>query len=102
MQTSNVDFEEREYGKKPLSERELREIIGTDPIANYLNSRTPLYREMNMKEKPPSKEEAIKLMLNDQNLLKRPIFVKGKNRLIGFDDAEVKSLCQSASVDRRD
>ena len=92
MQAKKVDLEEREYGKKPLTEKELREIIGEDRVENYLNTRTPLYREMNMKQKPPSKEEAIKLMLKDPNLLKRPVIIKGKTKLAGFDEAAVKKI----------
>lgn len=92
MQSNKVEFEEREYGKRPFSEKELREIIGTDPIENFLNTRTPLYREKNMKQKPPSKEEAIKLMLKDANLLKRPVFIKGKKKLTGFNESQVKAL----------
>ena len=92
MQSKKIAFEEREYGKNPFSENELREIIGDAPIEKFLNSRTPLYREKNMKQKPPSKEEAIKLMLEDPNLLKRPVFIKGKKKLAGFNEAEVKDL----------
>jgi arsenate reductase len=87
-----VDFEEREYGKNPFSESELRDIIGDNPIEKFLNSRTPLYRQKNMKQKPPTKDEAIKLMLKDPNLLKRPVIIKGKKKLTGFDEAEVKEL----------
>jgi Spx/MgsR family transcriptional regulator len=92
LQAKKVAFEEREYGKNPLAEKELREIIGDGPIEDFLNTRTPLYRERNMKQKPPTKDEAIKLMLKDQNLLKRPVIIKGKNRLTGFNEAEVKEL----------
>lgn len=92
MQSKRIDFEEREYGKNPFTERELREIIGDDPIETFLNTRTPLYREKNMKQKPPSKDEAIKLMLKDQNLLKRPVIIKGKKKLTGFNEAEAKQL----------
>ncbi len=42
----------------------------------------------------PSKDEAIDLMLKDANLLKRPVFVKGKKKLTGFNEAEVKKLLQ--------
>ena len=87
-----VAFEEREYGKNPLSERELREIIGDGPIEKFLNTRTPLYRERNMKQKPPAKDEAIELMLKDPNLLKRPVIIKGNRKLTGFNAAEVKEL----------
>ena len=92
MQSKKIDFEEREYGKNPFSEKELRELIGNDPIEPFLNTRTPLYREKNMKQKPPSKDEAIKLMLKDPNLLKRPVIVKGKKKLTGFNEAELKGL----------
>jgi len=94
LQTKKVNFEEREYGKTPLTEKELKEIIGEEPIEKFLNTRTPLYREKNMKQKPPSKEEAIKLMLKDANLLRRPVIIKGKKKLTGFNEAEVKELLQ--------
>lgn len=92
MRAKQIDFEEREYGKNPFSEQELREIIGDSPIEDFLNTRTPLYRERNMKQKPPSKDEAIRLMLKDPNLLRRPVIIKGKKRLTGFNEAEVKKL----------
>ena len=92
MQAKKIDFDEREYGKNPFTEKELREIIGDDPIEPFLNTRTPLYRERKMKQKPPSKDEAIRLMLKDPNLLKRPVIIKGKKKLTGFDEAELKNL----------
>ena len=92
MQAKKADIEEREYGRNPLTEKELRAIIGADPIEPFLNTRTPLYREMNMKQKPPSKDEAIKLMLKDPNLLKRPVIIKGLTKLTGFNEAEVTQL----------
>lgn len=45
-----------------------------------------------MKQKPLSKEEAIKLMVKDPNLLKRPVIIKGKKKLTGFNEADVKEL----------
>ena len=45
-----------------------------------------------MKQKPPTIEEAIELMLKDPNLLKRPVIIKGKKKLTGFDEAELKQL----------
>jgi Spx/MgsR family transcriptional regulator len=92
LQAKKAEFEEREYGKNPFTDKELRDLIGDDPIEPFLNTRTPLYREKNMKQRPPSKDEAIKLMLKDPNLLKRPVIIKGKKKLTGFDEAEVKKL----------
>jgi arsenate reductase len=94
LQAKKIDFDEREYGKHPFTEKELRDMIGDDPIERFLNTRTPLYREKHMKQKPPSKDEAIRLMLRDPNLLKRPVIIKGKNKLSGFNEAEFKQLIQ--------
>ena len=92
MQSKKIEFEERDFGKHPFSEKELRDLIGNDPIQPFLNTRTSLYRERNMKQKPPSKEQAIQLMLQDPNLLKRPVIVKGKRKLTGFNEAEMQQL----------
>jgi arsenate reductase-like glutaredoxin family protein len=92
LQSKKTNLEEREYGRNPLTELELREIIGEGPIEKFLNTRTPLYRERKMKQKPPSIDEAIKLMLKEGNLLKRPVIIKGKKRLTGFSEAEIKTL----------
>jgi arsenate reductase-like glutaredoxin family protein len=92
LQSKKAAFDEREYSKHPLSENELSEMIGDGPIEKFLNSRTPLYREKNMKQRPPSKDAAIKLMLKDPNLLKRPVIIKGRKKLTGFNEAEVKEL----------
>jgi Spx/MgsR family transcriptional regulator len=92
LQARKVDFEERDFGKNPFTQTELREIIGDAPIEKFLNTRTPLFRERKMKQKPPTKDEAIKLMLKDANLLKRPVIIKGNKRLTGFNEAEIKAL----------
>lgn len=92
MQSKKAKVEEREYGKNPLTESELREIIGDSPVTEFLNSRNSLYQERNMKQKPPSKEEAIKLILKEPNLLKRPVVIKGKKTIFGFDETELRGL----------
>ena len=84
-----MELDEREYGKNPLTKAELEAIIGEGPVTTFLNTRTPLYRERGMKEHPPSEEEAIQLMLKDQNLLRRPVIVKGKKKLTGFDERSI-------------
>jgi arsenate reductase-like glutaredoxin family protein len=92
LQAKKVAFEEREYGKNPFTEIELRDLIGDEPVADILNSRNELYRARNMKQKPPSREAAIKLILKEPNLLRRPVIVKGKKKILGFNESEVMQL----------
>jgi arsenate reductase-like glutaredoxin family protein len=58
----------------------------------FLNPRNELYREMNMKESPPSRPEAIRLMAQNPNLIRRPILVKGKEIVLGWDREAMQKL----------
>jgi arsenate reductase-like glutaredoxin family protein len=73
-----------------LTEKELNALIGDRDYKMFLNTRNELYREMNMKEAPPSRAEAIGLMAKHPNLIKRPILVKGKQILLGFNPDEMR------------
>ena len=92
MQAKKVPLQEREYGKYPLSEKELRDLLAGVETADFLNPRNALYRERNMKQKPPSREDAIKMILKEPNLLRRPVIVKGQKKLLGFNEAEAAKL----------
>jgi len=67
-------------------------LIGARDYKMFLNTRNELYREKNMKESPPSRAEAIALMAKNPNLIKRPILVKGKQILLGFNADEMKKF----------
>jgi len=84
-------FEEIDLSKG-VSVSELDGLIGTRDHRDFLNSRNELYRERGMKENPPPRAEALKLMSENPNLIKRPILVKGKEIVLGFDEARLESL----------
>ena len=75
-----------------LTVEELEQLIGQRDYKQFLNSRNELYRERNMKEHPPSRAEALRLMSEHPNLVKRPILVKGKQVVLGFDQEEMAKL----------
>jgi arsenate reductase-like glutaredoxin family protein len=68
----------------------LNALIGDRDYKTFLNTRNELYREKKMKESPPSRAEAIALMAKHPNLIKRPILVKGKQILLGFNPDEMR------------
>lgn len=85
-------LKERDLGKQPLSEVELRSLFaGRDP-RDFLNPRNEQYRAMNMKEKPPSAADAIRLMAKNPNLIRRPLVVRGKRMVAGFDEQALRDL----------
>lgn len=71
-----------------LSVEELDRLIGKRDYRQFLNFRNELYRERKMKQNPPSREEALTLMSQHPNLIRRPLLVDGRDILIGFDETE--------------
>lgn len=61
----------------------LDQLIGTRDYREFLNSRNELYRERGMKQAPPSRVEALELMSQHPNLIKRPILVDGGRIVLG-------------------
>ena len=70
----------------------LDKLIGERDYRLFLNSRNELYRERAMKENPPPREEALRLMSEHPNLIKRPILVKGNQIVLGFDEEALAGL----------
>jgi len=85
-------LQERDLGKEPLSEAELQALIGSADIMEFLNTRSASYRAQGFKEQLPTKAQAIKLMAGDPNLIKRPIVVKGRSKVIGFNEERLRAI----------
>jgi arsenate reductase-like glutaredoxin family protein len=45
-----------------------------------------------MKEKPPTRPEAIKLMAKVPNLIRRPVVIRGDQIVLGYDEEAFKKL----------
>ena len=84
LREKGVQFEEIDLNKG-LTVEALDQLIGSRDYREFLNSRNELYRERNMKEFPPTRAEALELMSQHPNLIKRPILVDGKRIVLGSD-----------------
>jgi arsenate reductase-like glutaredoxin family protein len=87
-----ADLELRDIGEERFSAEELDALIGNRDYKLFLNSRNELYRERNMKEHPPSRPEAIKIMVTEPNLIRRPIVIRGREILLGWDEDALKKF----------
>jgi len=86
-----LEVEIRDYFKKPLGAAELERLLPQDP-APMLGTKSPKYKELGLKDRKLSKAEAIRLMVQDNNLLKRPILVHPGGVIIGFDSSAYEKL----------
>jgi len=85
---------ERDLAKEPLTAAELDRLIGDRSHLDFLNPKNELYRTLKMKEKPPARQQAIQLMAKNPNLIRRPVVVRGKQRVLGFDAEKLRTLVE--------
>ena len=91
LREKGIAFEETDLNRK-LTVTQLDKLIGDRDYKLFLNSRNELYRERGMKENPPSRADALRLMSENPNLIKRPILVGGSRIVLGFDEAAIADL----------
>jgi arsenate reductase len=76
----------RDLAKERLSAAELEKLIGRRDHTDFLNTRNETFRKKKMKDNPPSRREAIKMMAKEPNLIRRPVVVAGGRVVLGFDE----------------
>jgi arsenate reductase-like glutaredoxin family protein len=87
-----VELEERDYAKQPLSLAELKELFkGVDP-REYINPKSPVFKAMGLKGKPLSADHTLKLMVEEPNLIKRPLIIAGKVIVAGFERDRLRQM----------
>jgi len=57
-----------------------------------ISTRSPAYKARGLDASKLSKADAIQLMLEDPNLLRRPLVLKGRKAVFGYAPAEYDSL----------
>lgn len=80
---------------KGLTFKQLDELIGSRDHLSFLNTRNVLYRQLELKAKPPSRDEALLLMSENPNLIKRPVAVRGDSMVLGYSPDDLAALCDS-------
>ena len=92
MLEKGVEFDEHDLGQDRLTAEQLDALIGKRSYLDFLNTRNEMYRERKMKEHPPTREEALKLMAQEPNLIRRPIVIRGGQMVLGFDEEGLRRL----------
>jgi len=84
-----VDLHELDINKEPPTREFLEQHIDADRFLDFVSTRSPVFKQRPL---PKSKKEAIALMMENPNLIRRPIVVKGSQVIFGFDKERYKKL----------
>ncbi len=91
-----LELDERDYAKNPLSETELKKLFADAGLdsRDFLNPKSPAYKEMGLRDKKLTASEAIKLMAREPNLIKRPLVIAGNAVIAGFDRDRLRAALE--------
>lgn len=84
-----MDVNQIDINREPPSRAFLEQHIDSKNFLDYVSTRSPVWKERPL---PKSKKEAIDLMMENPNLIRRPILIRGSRVTFGFDKQEYEKL----------
>jgi arsenate reductase-like glutaredoxin family protein len=81
--------QEVDINREPPTRAWLEKHVDADRFIDFVSTRSPVFKERPL---PRSKKEAIDLMMENPNLIRRPILIKGSKVIFGFDKERYNEL----------
>src|SRR5262245_13935793 len=94
LNEKGVPIEVINYYETPMTDKRLRDLLkklGISP-SELLRKDEPIARRLGISKRQFSGEELIKLMVENPDLIQRPIVVRGTKAVLGRPPANVESL----------
>ena len=88
LEGEGVELVKHDLAKERPSRELLERLIDERHLADFVNTRSPAYKERGLDVTRMTKKQAIDLMMEDINLMKRPLVLRGKKAVFGFKPEE--------------
>jgi len=85
LEGKGFELDKHDLKKDPPSRELLEQLIDEEHLEDFVNTRSPAYKERNLDVRTMTKKQAIDLMMEDPNLMRRPLVVdhgKGKGKAV--------------------
>ena len=92
-----VSYQLKDIVHEPPPRSLLEKVIKAENIYASLNQKSTTYRENGLGKRRTTKNEAIRLMLKDPNLIKRPLIIRDNRAYQGFDEKSLAEFVGSPS-----
>ncbi len=93
LQGHDLEYQFHDFRKDGLEPALLKQWVDKVGWETLLNRRGTTWRKLPEKVRNTIDEKtAIKIMLEQPAIIKRPVLVKGKQILVGFDEAQYRKL----------
>lgn len=88
LEGEGFELVKHDLAKDPPSRELLERLIDERRLAEFVNTRSPSYKARGLDVGKMTKKEAIELMMEDVNLIRRPLVLRGKKAVFGFKPEE--------------
>ena len=91
---TDAQVTERLYFKQKATADEVRALAALLPggVRDILSTRSRKFRELELADKDLTDEELVDLLAREPGLWRRPIVVRGKEAVVGFDARSLERL----------
>ena len=96
LNKKGVPYQLKDIVHEPPPRSLLEKVIKAENIYASLNQRSTTYRENHLGKRRTTKNEAIRLMLKDPNLIKRPLIIRDNKAYQGFDEKSLLDFVAQA------
>ncbi len=87
LSRAGISLQEHDFFREPFEESTLRALLAGRPAADIFSWRSPTARKLGLAQRRSelSDDELIRLMVEEPNLIKRPLLAVGGELIAGFD-----------------
>lgn len=94
LNKKGVAYQVKDIVQEPPPRSLLEKVIKAENIYASLNQRSTTYKENHLGKRRTTKNEAIRLMLKDPNLIKRPLIIRDNKAYQGFEEKTLIEFVQ--------
>ena len=85
LEGKGVELQKHDLAKEPPSRELLERLVDESHLEDFLNTRSPSYKERHLGARKLTKRQAIDLMIEDPNLIRPLVLRDPKRAVFGFD-----------------
>ncbi len=85
-----IELEERDFFQDPLTEAELRGLLGSRAPSEVFSWNSPSFKKMGVARESLSEDELLRLMLEEPRLIRRPLIAVGGRLIAGGDKQAIR------------
>lgn len=92
LEGRGFELDKHDLAKERPSRELLERLIDEKHLADFVNTRSPAYKERNLDVTKMTKRQAIDLMLEEPNLIRRPLVLAKGKAVFGYQPEEYDKL----------